>query len=101
MNSIERQLRDIQREIDALSANQAPNPADIATFAHSVTVAAAMPAVKTATFSQGLKSFKAYLSDSTVAYMEQAVSGSVVTFNIWASAQVTLTVVSLGEFSLA
>lgn len=97
MSSIEEEARTLEREVNALSANQAPNPADIATFVHSIPVSG--EAVVHATFPGGLRLFQTFLSPE--AYMDTEVSGNVATFTLWAYTAMTLTVVSLSEFTLA
>lgn len=100
MSSIEYELAVIETELNKLSANQAPSPGQIVTFTHS-TPAAGIAVTRRASFIGGVKLFTAYLSDASTGYYEVSVSGNVATFTVWGGADNVLTVVSLGEFSLA
>lgn len=101
MPSVVDELKAILREIDALSANQAPTPEQISTFSQTIPLTGAFPEIHTATFPQGLRLYQAYISGDQFAYVETSVSGNVVSFEVFAVAGSTMTVVSLSEFILA
>ena len=104
MNSnIESQLRAIEREINALSANQAPNPADITTFIHSLEIPPDpnLLTVVRMTFTGGLKTFNMYLGDPK--NNSASILSTTETDIYWGVASMdgtVFTIVSLSDFEL-
>lgn len=92
------EIANIERELLALAANQAPAPRQISTFVRTVNITGPNDTI-TVTFPQGVKLFQAY-SGNGQSEWTVSISGNVVTFNIYTT-DTTFTVVSLSEFSIA
>lgn len=98
MSSVDLQLSELERELLAISANQAPSPAQIVTFDKTINIPSGS-SVHQAIFTQGIKLYQAYSGSGRVEW-ETSVSPGQVIFTIYADTATTFTVVSLSDFTL-
>lgn len=98
MSSVDEQIAELERELLAISSNQAPAPSQVVTFDNTINIPAGASQHQ-AIFTQGVKLYQAYSGSGRVEW-DTSVSGGQVVFTTYADTATTFTVVSLSDFTL-